>query len=84
MGKASNLKNGYRLLKIGMSKLEVLSLFGQPDSQKCYEEKEILGWWNREFKGLLRGGAFERRITVELKDDKVIGFDGENVDMSTL
>lgn len=82
MMKASAFKEGYRKLRIGMEKKDVLSIFGPPDSQKVRENTEILGWWSREFKGLLRGGSIERKITVEFIDGKVSGFDGENIDAS--
>lgn len=84
MFKANDLKKGYRQLEIGMSKEDVLKLFGQPDSIKERDGIKIASWWNREFKGWVRGGSIERRVTVEIKDDKVIGYDAENIDASLL
>lgn len=81
--KAVALKEGYHKLKLGMSRDEVISLFGEPQSQRIKDGTETLGWWNREYRGLIRGGSLERRVVVEIEDDKVIGFDGENVDAST-
>lgn len=76
------LKQGYQQLRLGMTRDEVFSLFGTPDSQRIHNGVEILGWWSREFKGLLRGGSVERRVTVEFEYGRVVGFDGENVDAS--
>ena len=76
------MKNGYAQLKIGMTKAEVVSILGEPNSQRVRNGIETYGWFNSEFKGILRGGRLERRITVEFEDGKVIGFDGENVNAS--
>lgn len=82
MMKASAFRDGYRKLKIGMEKKDVIDMFGMPDSQKVRGNTETFGWWSREFKGLLRGGSIERKIFVEFTDGKVSGFDGENIDAS--
>lgn len=82
MMKGNSFKEGYQKLKIGMDKEDVIELFGAPNSQKVKDGVETFGWWSREFKGLLRGGSIERRITVEFTDGKVTGFDGENIDAS--
>lgn len=57
-------------------------MLGSPDSQRVRNGVETYAWWNREFKGVLRGGNIERRITVEFEDDIVIGYDGQNIDAS--
>lgn len=82
--KAVALRDGYSKLRIGMSREEVLTIFGNPQSQRINDGTEAISWWNRENKGLFRGGVIERRVRVEIKDNKVIGFDGENIDTSTL
>lgn len=84
MLKGYDLKKGYRKLQIGMPLADVLKLFGQPDSVKVRENIKILGWWSREFQGWARGGSIDRRVTVEIQDDKVVGYDGENIDASIL
>ena len=81
--KAVAMQEGYRKLRLGMSKEEVIALFGNPQSQRIKDGTEILGWWNREYRGLLFGGSMERRIVVEIEDNKVVGFDGENIDAFT-
>ena len=82
MIKGSALKDGYSRLKIGMSKDEVISMFGQPNSVKARNGIETLAWWSREFKGMLRGGTIERRVEVEFENGLVCGYDGENIDAS--
>ena len=77
--RANKLVNGYSRLKIGMSKEEVLNLFGEPNGQKVKNGEETLIWTNLEFKGILRGGNIERRIEVIFENGKVIGYDGENM-----
>lgn len=82
--KGVSLKSGYSSLKIGMGKDEVFEMFGEPNSQKVKGEVEIYGWWSHEFKGMLRGGSIERRVTVEFERGLVVGYDGENIDASIL
>lgn len=82
MFKGANFIKAYHNLSIGMARDEVISMFGQPNSRKIRGETEILGWWSREFKGLLRGGSIERRATVEFENGLVTGYDGENIDVS--
>ena len=82
VSKGSNMKESYENLEIGMTKDEVLSMLGDPDSVKKRGESLVLTWWNREFKGFLRGGTIERRIIVEFENDIVTGYDGENMDAS--
>ena len=84
IAKASHFKNAYSKLRLGMSKEEVLNMLGDPNSLKVRSGIEIYTWWNREFKGLLRGGTIERRIIVEFDKDIVCGYDGENIDASVL
>lgn len=84
ISKALNMKNGYTMLKLGMSKLIVIELFGQPDSQRLQGNREIYSWFNSEFKGILRGGRIERRIIVEFENNCVVGFDGENVGVTAM
>ena len=52
---ANKFIDGYSKLKIGMSKEEVLNLFGEPNGQKVKNGEETLIWTNSEFKGALRG-----------------------------
>lgn len=82
MMKGANFKKAYSELRIGMPRRDVIKMLGEPNSQKIRNEIEELGWWSREFKGLLRGGSIERRITVEFEKGLVIGYDGENIDAS--
>lgn len=67
-----------------MSKYLVIELLGEPDSQRLQGNREIYGWFNSEFKGYLRGGRIERRITVEFENNRVVGYDGENVGVTTM
>ena len=82
MAKGANFKKSYATLKIGMPKEEVISMLGEPNSVKKRDGIETYSWWSREFKGLMRGGSIERRITVEFENDVVCGYDGENIDAS--
>lgn len=65
-----------------MPKKEVLNLFGEPNGQKVKNGEETLIWTNSEFKGALRGGTIERRIEFTFEDDKVTGYDGQNMSQS--
>jgi len=80
--KGSKMKKCYGQLKLGLKKQDVINLLGQPDSQKVRSGIEVLGWYSKEFKGMLRGGFLERTISVEFENDIVIGFDGENINAS--
>ncbi len=80
--KANKFIDGYSKLKMGMSKEEVISLFGHPNGQKAKDGEEVLVWTNSEFKGALRGGTIERRIEVTFSDGKVTGYDGKNMSQS--
>lgn len=84
MSKASDMVKAYKNIYIGMDKRSVMSMIGEPDSVKVRGNVEIWGWFNSEFKGIFRGGRIERRMTVEFEDGKVIGYDGENMGVSTL
>lgn len=77
--KANKFIDGYSKLKLGMTKEEVIKLFGDPNGKKVKNGEEIFSWTNSEFKGVLRGGRFERRIEVTFEDGKVTGYDGENM-----
>lgn len=80
--KANKMISGYKELKIGMPKEDVLLLLGEPNGHKVMDGVETLIWSNTEFKGWVRGGNMERKIEVVFKDDKVIGFDGQNMSAS--
>lgn len=84
MFKGSNIKSGYAKLRIGMSRKEVISIFGEPDSVRKRGNEETLSWCSREFKGFLRGGSIERKVIVEFENGVVCGYDGENIDASIL
>lgn len=80
--KASKMIDGYSRLKMGMPKEEVIKLLGEPNGHKMIDEIETMTWSNTEFKGLIRGGNIERKIEVNFKDDKVVGYDGHNMSVS--
>lgn len=80
--KANKFIDGYSKLKIGMSKQEVIELFGEPNGQKIKNGEETLVWTNSEFKGALRGGTIERRIECTFEDEKLTGYDGQNMSQS--
>jgi len=84
ISKAANMKYAYACLKLGMPKDDVVKLLGKPDSQRIRNGIETYGWFNSEFKGFLRGGRIERRIMVELENNKVVGFDGENIGVTVI
>lgn len=81
--KAIRLQKGYRKLRLGMHKQEVLSLLGEPDMITTRGEVKIFTWVNREFKGILRGGHIERKVFVEMEQGAVVGYNGVYVDAST-
>lgn len=80
--KAGILIKGYKQLRAGMSKNEVISLLGAPTGQKRSNGIETLIWRNTEFKGWMRGGNMERTIEVDFENDKVCGWDGQNMSAS--
>lgn len=80
--RANKFIDGYSKLEIGMPKEKVLDLLGKPNGQKVKDGEEILVWLNSEFKGALRGGTIERRIEVTFSDNKVTGYDGQNISAS--
>lgn len=82
MMKGANLKDSYKQLKIGMPKSQVIAMLGASNSVRARNGIEILTWWSREFKGILRGGTIERRVIIEFENGVVIGYDGENIDAS--
>ena len=77
--KGSQMKKSYQQLQFGMGKQQVNYLLGNPDSQKVKNGVEVLGWYSKEFKGMMRGGFLERTITVEFENGTVIGFEGDNI-----
>lgn len=79
---AKQLIDGYAKLKIGMSKQEVLDLFEMPTGQRTTNGVETYTWKHSEFKGVLRGGTIVRMVAVDFENDKVTGFDSENMDRS--
>ena len=84
MKNPAKMKYGYKELHIGMSRDEVIEIFGDPDSVSCRNGVETLGWETSEFKGFLRGGRTNRSVDVELENGKVVGFRGHNIDMTLL
>ena len=82
MIKGAKLKKGYRKLRIGMHKVDVFALLGDPDAVSTQNEARIFTWWSREFKGILRGGYIERRVIVEIEHGVVTGYNGVNIDAS--
>ncbi|MBE5780669.1 MAG: hypothetical protein E7328_02450 [Clostridiales bacterium] len=78
------MKKAYQELKLGMTMAEVVALFGRPDSEGVRDGVVTLGWETQEFKGVLRGGRVTRSVEVELKDDKVIAFNGHNINISVV
>ena len=79
----ADFEEGYARLRIGMSREEVIKLFGEPDSQRVRSGVETLKWEVQEWKGFIRGGRMTRNVVVEFEDGKVIGYDGENVNVTT-
>lgn len=79
---AKKMIKGYSQLKIGMSKAEVLGLFGEPTGCRVKDGVETLTWKHSEYKGFMRGGTIVRSVVVDIVDDKVTGYDSENMDRS--
>ena len=80
--RAGKMIHGYSQLKIGMRKDKVIEFLGKPNGYKIINGIETMIWSNTEFKGLLRGGNIERRIEVNFQNEKVVGFDGQNMSVS--
>lgn len=80
--KAGNMIDGYSKLRMGMSKEEVIKLLGSPNGHKMLNGVETMIWSNTEFKGWMRGGNIERKIEVNFQNEKVVGFDGQNMSAS--
>lgn len=80
--KAGNMIDGYSKLKMGMPKEEVIKILGNPNGHKMINGVETMIWSNTEFKGWMRGGSIERRIEVNFQNEKVVGFDGQNMSAS--
>lgn len=79
---AKKMIKGYAQLKVGMTKAEVLDLFGEPTGYRVKDGVETLTWKHSEFKGFMRGGTIVRSVVVDIVDDKVTGYDSENMDRS--
>lgn len=79
---AGKMIKAYSKLKIGMSKQEVLDLLGEPTGIRCHNGIETLTWKHSEFKGFLRGGNIVRTIVIDFENDKLTGYDSENMDKS--
>lgn len=82
MIKGERMQKGFRKLKAGMTRAEVIEILGNPDSEGLRNGVEMIGWTNQEWKGILFGGRITRSIEVELVDGKVVGFTGQNINMS--
>ena len=83
MNKGERMKRGYEKLRVGMTRNEVIEIFGTPDSKGVRNGVETLGWETQEWKGVLRGGRVTRSLEVELKDGTVVGYNGHNINMSS-
>lgn len=79
---ASKMIKGYKKLNIGMSKDEVLKLFGSPTGSRVSGNIETLTWKHSEFKGFLRGGTIVRTIVVDFQNGVLTGYDSDNMDRS--
>lgn len=79
---AGKLIDGYARLKIGMSKSEVVNMFGEPTGVRNSRGVETLTWRHSEFKGLLRGGTIVRAVYCDFEDGVLVGYDSENMDRS--
>lgn len=79
---AKKMIKGYAQLKVGMSKAEVIELFGEPTGCRVKDGVETLTWKHSEFKGFMRGGTIVRSVVVDIVDGKVTGYDSENMDRS--
>lgn len=83
MNKGERMKRGYEKLREGMARNEVIEIFGEPDSKGLRNGIELLGWETQEWKGVLRGGRVTRSLEIELKDGKVVGYNGHNITISS-
>ena len=82
MGLAGRIKNGHTLLRKGMSKREVLDILGEPTGSSCRRGVDTLIWKHTEWKGMLRGGSVERSVECDFEDNKLVGWETTNADMS--
>lgn len=82
MLKAGKFIEAYKQIEIGLDKSKIIELLGQPNGVRNISDIETMSWQNAEFKGLLRGGTITRKIVVDFKDDKVVGYDSENMGIS--
>lgn len=81
---AMNMKDGYAKLKLGMSKNEVMRLFGEPTGVRNARGIETVTWKQSEFKGWIRGGTIVRTVVCDFENDVLVGYDSENMDRSAL
>ena len=81
-GKAGKMQNAYKQLRQGMTKQELLNLLGQPDGQRVRGGIETLKWANSEWKGWARGGTQERKLEIDFENGKVVGWEGDNINMT--
>lgn len=79
---AKKMIKGYSQLIIGMTKSEVINLFGEPTGMRVRDGVETLTWKHSEFKGFLRGGNIVRTIVADFENGKLTGYDSENMDKS--
>lgn len=82
--KSSSMIDGYTKLTIGMSKQEVLAILGNPTGVRKHEGIETLTWKHSEHKGFLRGGTMVRTIIADFEEEKLTGYDSDNMDRSRL
>lgn len=82
---SQNMKDSYnRNLRIGMSRSEVIALFGEPTTVgRSADGTEVLHWTLNE--SSIRS-AFDkdptRSVKVVIKDGKVVSYDGHNINKS--
>lgn len=79
---AGKMIKAYSQLKVGMSKQEVFNLLGDPTGIRCRNGVETLIWKHSEFKGFLRGGNIVRTIIADFENEKLTGYDSENMQKS--
>ena len=82
LSQVSTMQNNYSQLHIGMSKREVIMMFGEPHSRRLAGNREILRWEMNEWKGFIRGGRLTRSVSVEFEDGVVVGYDGNNINVT--
>lgn len=80
--RTKKMQKDFSEIKVGMTREELITLLGQPTSSGATDDgKTILKWEHNEFKGLAAGGNVKRKITVELKDKKVVAFSGDELNV---